>query len=179
MEKKNTPIIIAKIVVLLLCILYVISAVASFINTQSVISIIGIIVTCLTVYYMFVGYKIPHGNLLKYLFIIVDLTSLFYFWQPFTQMEKAFDVYELLLLLEIAIIAYVAGRLNKFKENVVLLCVAFIMVVFPCFHAATVFNLTSTIAKIIPFGKAAILLALIVSYIARYKEHKEAGLTDK
>ena len=63
MEKKNTSILIAKIVVLLLCILYVISAVWKFINAQDVRPILGIIVTILNVYYMFVGYKKPHGNL--------------------------------------------------------------------------------------------------------------------
>ena len=179
MEKKNAPIIIAKIVVLLLCVLYVISAVGRILDTQSVKLIIAIIVTCLTVYYMFVGYKTPHGNLLRYLFIIVALEALFVFWHTFTRLEKPFEVYELFLLLEIAIVFYVAGRLNKYKENIVLLSIAFVMVVIPCFHGITVFNSTSLISSIALFDKAIILLALIVSYIARYKEHKEAGLTDK
>ena len=181
MEKKNTSILIAKIVVLLLCILYVISAVGVIINKPNLKSIIGIVVICLTVYYMFVGYKIPHGNLLKYLFIIVDLTALFYFWDSFTQMEKAFDVYELLLLLQIAIIAYVAGRLNKFKENIALLSIVFIMEVITFSHASVVFNIPadSIMRRINVYNLAIIQLAMIVSYIARYKEHKEAGLADK
>ena len=179
MEKKNTPILIAKIVVLLLCVLYVICAVWTMTTKPNIKPIIGIIVTCLTVYYMFVGYKIPHANLLRYLFIIVDLASLFYFWHTFAHLEKLLDVYELLLLLEIAIVAYVAGRLNKFKENIVLLSVTFIIEVISCCHASIVFNTTSVMAQINLFNKAILLLALIVSYIARYKEHKEAGLADK
>ena len=165
MEKKNTSILIAKIVALLLCILYVISSIWMVINTLDIRGILGIIVTILNVYYMFVGYKKPHGNLLRYVFIIAALEALLIFWITFTKLQKPFEIYELFLLLEIAIISYVAGRLNKFKENVLLLCVAFIMVIIPCFHAATVFNLTSLIAKIAPFDKATILLALIISYL--------------
>ena len=179
MEKKNnTSVTIAKIVVLLLNVLYVISAVTIFINKHSVLAIIGIIVTCLTVYYMFVGYKKPHGNLLRYLLIIVTLDALFVFWYAFSKIEKTFDVYELFLLLEIVIVAYVAGRLNKYKENIALLSVAFVMAFVSGCHSASVFNLTSAIEIIGTFDKATILLALIVSYIARYKEHKEAGLAD-
>ena len=52
-------------------------------------------------------------------------------------------------------------------------------VAFGAIAIASVFNLTSAIEIIGTFDKATILLALIVSYIARYKEHKEAGLADK
>ena len=178
MEKKNTSILIAKIVVLLLCILYVISAVWKFINAQDVRPILGIIVTVLNVYYMFVGYKKPHGNLLRYVFIIATLEAILIFWITFTKLQKLFGIYELFLLLEIAIISYVAGRLNKFKQNIVLLSVAFIMAVIVAIYSFSLRNLTSVIAKISQFNVPIIILGLIVSYIARYKEHKEAGLED-
>ena len=175
MEKKNTSILVAKIVVLLLSVLYAISAVMGNLGIRS---ITGIIISCLTVYYMFIGYKKPHGNLLRYLFIIVDLTALFYFWYTFTKLEKAFDIYELLTILEIVIIAYVSGRLNKFKENIVLLSIVFIMEVITCGHGAIILNAKSIMTTIVLYNLAIIQLALIVSYIARYKEHKEAGLED-
>ena len=178
-SKKNIPILIAKVLVLLLCVLYLVSATVVIITTQSIRSNMGIIVIGLTLFYMFAGYKLPHGNLLRYLFIIVALEALFSFWNKFSLAEKIFETDELLMLLEMVIVAYVAGRLNKFKKNILLLCIALLLVAIPCYHAAMALPTTYAIEIITPFDKPIILLTLIVSYIARYTEHHEAGLEDK
>ena len=124
-NKSNISITIAKIVVLLLCAVNVVCSVISFVQNQRINVLCGVIVNCLAVYYMFSAYKKPHGNLLRYLFILVALETTYSYWYSFTLISRSMDIYDLLLMLEIVIVAYLSGRLNKYKENIVLFVIAF------------------------------------------------------
>ena len=180
MENKNRNLIkFAKIIVLLLCVLSAISCIITFPRVKSISKIIDFVVTCLTVYYMFVGYKKPHGDLLRYLFIIFTLEYMFDLWYNATIHSITLSIYELLCMTAFAITAYVSGRLNKFKENIVLLSIALALSVITNVHAIVALNIAAPLEKIVVFCKAIVLAALTISYITRYQEHKEAGLEDK
>lgn len=179
MEKKsNTSITVAKIVVLLLCAVNVISSVVKFVDSNNPSTLFGVVLNCLTVYYMFVAYKNPHGNLLRYLLILATLESVFTFWYTFTIINRPLDAYDLCPLLEIAVVAYLSGRLNKYKEDIILFIIALILLLIVGIHSSANFTMTSLVGRIAPFEKFTMLLALFVSYIARYKEHIEAGIEE-
>ena len=180
MKNKNNNLVgYAKIIVLLLCVLSAVSCIITFPSFKSISKLIDFVVACLTIYYVFAGYKKPHGDLLRYLFIVFTLEYMFDFWYHLESHPTTLDISKLLCMISFVITAYVSGRLNKFKENIVLLCIAIVLSIITNIHAIAVINIVSPLEKIVLFCKTIILIALTVSYIARYHEHKEAGLEDK
>ena len=135
----------------------------------------------LIIYYAVAGYKKPHGNLLKVLFIVFGFYIVF-----FTTIDKT-DFYSCAIncctAITALIIAYVSGRLDRINKNRVLMIIAGILLTI-----GTVFvflylsdrnipiNLTTINGAIAP---VLIYAALGFIYTARYEEHKEAGLEDK
>ena len=180
MKSKDSVLVnIAKIIVLLLGILSIIHNVG--LVTEHPRTIVDIVVVCLAVYYMFVDYKVPHSNLLKILFIVHVAEMILDFWLYTSKHAKALDISDLLLFVTIAIISYVAGRLDRYKENIVLLSVAALLSFVSGILGLNAFavKITSPLSLMGVFSKFIILLSLIIPYVSRYKAHKAAGLEDK
>ena len=132
-------------------------------------------------FYTFVGYKKPHGNLLGGLFFtfgtILALNIMTLGLDAtvsaslFRTISNTCDIFAALL------IVYVSGRLNKVEKNKKLLFIAgallFIRYIMPVFKGTIVFN--SLIGSVCPL---LILFALSFAYTARYEEHKIAGLEE-
>lgn len=141
----------------------------------------GSVFIILIIYYAVVGYKKPHGNLLKVLFIVFGFYIVF-----FTTIDKT-DFYSYAIncctAITALIIAYVSGRLDKINKNRVLMIIAGILLTIGAVFAVLYFfntnvpiNLTTINGAIAP---VLIYASLGFVYTARYEEHKEAGLEDK
>lgn len=180
MKNKDSALVnIVKVVVLLLGLLSIAHNIS--ILKDHPYFIVDIVVVCLAEYYMFVDYKVPHSNLLKVLFLLHVLELILDFWLFLANNAKTLDIADLLVLLSIAIVAYVSGRLDRYKENISLLIIAAIFAFISGIMGLSVFadRIISPFNLVGPFGKFIVLLSLIVPYVLRYKAHKDAGLSDK
>ena len=128
--------------------------------------------------YVFVLYKKPHGNLLRYLFFFFGLYLAFQGTVDFQ--EANLFVPGCVNLLAALIVTYVSGRLNKIEKNQpllllvgVLLLIHWILYTFVCVDYFKIDRLFGSLGDMIYLG------ALGFSYVARYEEHKAAGLEDK
>ena len=132
-------------------------------------------------FYAFVGYKKPHGNMLRGLFFtfgaILALNIMTLGLDAtvsaslFSTIRNTCDIFAALL------IVYVSGRLNKVEKNKKLLffsgVLLFIRYIMSIIKGPFIFN--SLIGSVCPM---IVLAALGLIYVTRYKEHKEAGLID-
>lgn len=132
-------------------------------------------------FYALIGYKKPHGNLLKTLFVafgvsvvvIIGMAKSF----PDTN-EIAFIVSNICADLGALVIIFVAGRLHKIEKNKILLVIAGLLML--------VRVIISIFCNRMPIGPIMndsipllMLFALCFAYTARYEEHKAAGLEEK
>ena len=140
--------------------------------------IIYLVLYAMTAFYALFGYKKPHGNMLKYLYIAfaVGLTlSVCLGNVPENAIVMIVSVCSCLAAL---ILVYVSGRFHKIEKNRVLLVVAglllFAAMLLPLIAGSFFLNglFNSCSAPIM-------LLTLGFSYTARYEQHKTAGLEDK
>ena len=179
--------LLPKVVVLILGILSVVMSVVRLIESFDPKEIVNAGLMILIMYYMFIGYKKPHGNLLRYLFFGEAAFAVFCFWHVGAIMipNRALSWHDACVLASILLLTYVSGRLNKFNENKVLIGLSFILSLVADIAMSTtvlvslpIENIKGLAALLAPFGKDIMILALGISYISRYKEHKEAGLED-
>ena len=127
--------------------------------------------------YVFVLYKKPHGNSLRYLYFFFGLCLAFH---------GVLDILEGLLFLSgcmqvlaALIITYISGRLDKIEKNRpllilvgILLFISWLSINFISDYAHfSVLRLLGSLNNPIQLG------ALGYAYAARYEEHKAAGLS--
>ena len=152
-----------------------------------------VIMLVATVYYALAGYKRPHGNLLRVIFLLLSLTYLNGVIDSAQDMTS-FEGNDLNLLLYIIglngicvlLIAYVGGRLDKIKKNIIpliLITVAQVVKALLCIPVFDTFSAYSGLSILVHlmynFSTCILWLDIAFAYILRYKEHKEAGLADK
>lgn len=165
----------------------------------------------LVLYYALLGYKKPHGNMLRYTMLFFAILIIFLLVvdpalksssaQPLPP-DSAEGIADIapdgaipappaddaetgepvpyaksisfgLACLAAVLIAYVAGRLNKIKTNRVLILIAGAMLLARCFVSD--FHAGKMPANANEFN---MWLAMAMSYLCRYQQHKEAGLID-
>ena len=136
-------------------------------------SCVALVLYLLTAFYAIIGYKKPHGNLLKYLFIAFAVSIILN-----TSMESAGPIVTPCFCLAALSIVYVSGRFQKINQNRILLVIAGVFLLpqllFPLFSGSFLINtFFNGITPLI------LLFALGFAYTARYEEHKAAGLADK
>lgn len=179
MEKKQNKLVLAIIVIAVIMNLVTIVTIIPF----QYFSVAGLILSAITsiehlavVYYVLYGYRKPHGNLLRYtmlLFAITLGTALVLYGKEYSMLNFALPVAEILL------IPYIAGRLNKVEQNKVLVPFVLILFIIDAISFCFTFESQSFIYYYLTFGQAIEWFAISAAYFVRYKEHKEAGLTDK
>lgn len=148
--------------------------------------IISVLMYALVIFYCVYGYKIPHGDLMKYVFLVFAfetafLTSYYGITNPATT-ETALigTAYSVTMFASSVMIAFMAGRLNRIKENEALGFMALILLVIAGTITAFVlpvitsgeFN-ASTI--VMPFTQAILWGSLFLAYSIRFEMHKRAG----
>ena len=130
-------------------------------------------------YYALLGYKKPHGNMLRYLFLLYVICSCYFMLkgiQAFPLYVNAFG------MAKIVVIAYVAGRLDKVNKNKYILGALIILDI--CFDIYNIYtfarmgmlNFNTFVGSI---SSLLFTATVTLAYTIRYDLHKEAGLTDK
>ena len=184
--KKSTKIGLA--VSLVLVALIFISSVMGLIKdaqTVPAIKIAQIIANLVTVvmivFYMFFGYKKPHGNSLRNIFVISSCLIIARLILPHTHIENAVLRYVAKSGFGLAavLIAFVGGRLNKIKQNKVLMILIGILLLISSLIVAASFPEFILMRGISSMAQPIGWLALCIAYLARFEQHQAAGLEDK
>ena len=184
MEKKSNGKLIALIVLGLLTALGLAIEIIAFIRFRSTYSsgsylslVVYTLTSLLLLYYAAVGYRKPHGNLMKYLFLMFAVCCLGGVVSITAEQTVIDTIYNYLRGIVVLLVAYVAGRLDRFKQNVRLMSVIGILMLIS--SAVVCADYTDTLGFLFSFTYFVLWIDLMIAYILRYKEHKEAGLTDK
>ena len=132
-------------------------------------------------YYMLFGYKKPHGNSLRNIFVISAILIIARLILPHTHIEN--DVLRYVAKsgfgLAAILIAFVGGRLNKIKQNKILMIIIGVSLLIPSVIVAASFPEFIFMRAVSSMAQPIGWLALSLAYVARYEEHKAAGLADK
>ena len=190
-KKMNTFVLITAVFLLAGIIVTII-----FANRAPLVKTITLIIGyLLALYYAFWGYKTPHGNLLRYLIIsyafllaIGSESRLF----ASARRERPVDVTNaegqlrrgargltaykgLLTSVALILMSYIAGRLNKYKQNKILIPIVLVILFVRSFVSST-FRIQVVMTDLSYF---ILWIGIACAYFARYDAHKEAGLLDK
>lgn len=145
--------------------------------THMIHNAVDVLLYIATVFYVFIGYKKPHGNALKMLFIVfaVNIAVNASISSGNASVSKLIPA--VCGNLAALTIAYVAGRLHKIETNRILLAIAglFLLV----FYLVPMLSMPWRIDRLFGCTQLLVLLATAFAYTARYEEHRAAGLADK
>lgn len=149
----------------------------------TVLAFNAIVISLAIMWYAFVGYKKPHGNMLRAVFFAFSVYLVIQSGIGIMSNESAWTTY--LLMFAAITVSYISGRLNKIEKNRKLLVFTGILLVIFAFvnifdGRVNIFDVrANSLGRMCGFLAYAILLAaLSFAYIARYEEHKAAGLED-
>ena len=142
--------------------------------------IVNIVMFAVTVYYVCYSYKKPHGNLMRYLVLCSAVFSAIRsIISDFEYPIYITAVSYLIIILK----SYMAGRLDHYKQNVIISAVVLVcqcLMVYYLIDLFTIAGLPLTFVYVVSaLGPVILWLAIATSYIIRYNPHKEAGLEDK
>ena len=174
--------LIALAIVLALNLLWIISMVIVMAETGfvSAWNIASIIIWVAAIFYVLYEYKKPHGNLFRYLMLVYACDMAFMLLLNFNNQELYINA---LYLAKIILSVYMAGRLDRYTQNVIISAVILVcncIIAYSIINMITGFGMRLTFLNFICYsGSVTVWLAIAASYIIRYKPHKEAGLADK
>ena len=182
MEKgKNIPQLI--IVVLLslagiaTCIISIFWRMDNYISVRSFI-VVGVYY-CLVFFYGIYGYRIPHGNLVRYLMLILAAYSVFNVTVSIYRWYKLPWIVLVAGNLAAVFIAYMAGRLHKVKKNIIVAVIVTALLLVNSFWPVKIpgvdVNAFFFLDRSLPIF---MWLTTMSIYFFRYKEHTEAGLSE-
>ena len=130
METKKSRKLIALILLGLLTAFGLAIEIIAFIRYRSTYSsgsylslVVYALASLLLLYYAAVGYRKPHGNLMKYLFLMFALCCLGGLLCMTAEQTVIDAIYNYIRGIVVLLVAFVAGRLNRFKQNVWLMSV--------------------------------------------------------
>lgn len=175
MEKKKQNVLL---IIMGALILMSIAITACSISSSPVLCSLGLIVLIFVALYGFVLYKKPHGNLLK---IAMLLFAAVYIVSAILIASQGIGIVALSIIgtLAASAIIYGAGRLNRIEQNKYIFVVADIIFFALELYTAITCPAGSFVGTFVFFNYFIIFTTLLIAYFVRYKEHKEAGLTDK
>jgi len=176
MEKKKQNVLLIFMGLLIMAELVITTSVV----TLDALTYIPIIVSLVFVaFYGFWLYKKPHGNILKYAMLLFAVSIIL------NAVVAAYNnwgamYHQVLRLFASASICYCAGRLNRVEQNKMILPIAeLLLIVYAVAGASSAVGNVSSLSILIFFSYPITLLTLMIAYFVRFKEHKEAGISDK
>lgn len=177
MKKVEKCIITVLLVAHIISCIFVASFAAQSPNLSVAVPILGFIVDVVVLYYYFGGYNKPHGNMLRYAFLIFG---------TILAVQSAVSVFpgyiSVCMTLSGIIAVYISGRLNKIEKNKKACYAGMgLIVLWACLLIGTKSYTSSSGVGILIGACAGLVLqwiALYIAYTSRFKEHKEAGLLD-
>ena len=136
-----------------------------------------VLALCLLVgYYTLIGYRKPHGNLLRYTMLAFAFLLLI----CMVSLAKTPSPINMMLNLSAALLmAYMAGRLNKYDKNRVLIIIILILLAFNVFIPSSAPEMNqganSLRGSLLGITVVVLWVALSCVYALRFKDHKDAG----
>ena len=132
----------------------------------------------LILYYVIYGYKIPHGNSLKYIIIFFGLMLVNEMALEAGGKYPGLDQHTILLSTTITglcviVVSYISGRLDKYEKNSYL----FILTLFLLF-IRTILMVNYKTIMYTNISDIIVWVDLYWAYALRYAQHKEAGLKE-
>lgn len=171
---------LALFIILILNVVWFVSDVVVFGSNLSFTIIVAFFELAGAVVYAVYGYKKPHGNHMRYLLLFYVLCVVVLLIQ-FANNQPVYvnTVY----IVIIALVSYMAGRLDHYKQNLVicgLVTICNCVVSYYLLDMIFEFGIPQTFVNIVScLGCVTVWLAIAAGYITRFKVHKEAGLQDK
>ena len=160
------------------CVTSIFWRIDNYISVRS-FAVVGIYY-CLVFYYGINGYKIPHGNLVRYLMLILAAYNIFNVTVSIYRWYKLPWVVLAAGNLAAMFIAYMAGRLNKFKKNLIVAIIVTVLLLAECFWPVKIPGVEVDALFFLDRSLPILMWLTIMSiYFFRYEEHTEAGLADK
>ena len=171
---------IALLVILVLNILWIAGNLISFKVAFSFNFVSPFIMFAIAVYYGVYGYKISHGNHMRFLIL---------WFSAFTALKyiiggveyPTYIVVDIFMMVILS--AYMAGRLDHYKQNIIISAVILAgeaLVTYWYINLMASYGFKFTFLTFMAFtGSVTIWLAVAGVYITRFKLHKQAGLEDK
>ena len=141
--------------------------------------VLAVIMYLTVLTYALVGYVKPYGNTLKRAFVVFAICVLVQGIIPNAPMNATADIMlKIFAGLGAMVIIYISGRLNKIEKNRKLMVLAGLLIV--AGKCIVVFGPHFDILKAIDtLSEPIVWAALCFAYVARFEEHKAAGLEDK
>lgn len=168
--------IIALLIIFVLNILWITSNLISFDVVLSFNFVSPFIMFAIAIYYACYGYKIAHGNHMRFLMLWFSI---------YTAIKYVIGgiVYPPYIVIDIFMIcilsAYMAGRLDHYKQNIIISAVVTLgesIIVYHFISGLASVGYKFTFMTFMPFtGPVTVWLAVAGTYITRYKLHKQAG----
>jgi len=134
------------------------------------LDVLYIALSVMIFYYAILGYKRPHGNLLKYIILLyagMRLISVY----GYAHIGVAWRAVNNAIML--GLICYMAGRLHRVKQNLIIMIIVAILIVI-----AVVTGFMEGFVTIGTFTTLIIWIDICVAYVLRFREHHLAGLED-
>ncbi len=135
--------------------------------------LIGIYYACIF-YYAIVGYKTPHGNMIRYLLLILA----FYITASIIVTIERWGASWIIVAASnfaAVLIGYMAGRLQKVKKNVIVVVLATVLLAVKSFWpvAGENNNFVFVLDRTLPLLMWA---TVVLIYFFRFRAHKNAGI---
>ena len=126
-------------------------------------------------YYIFYGYKIPHGNSLKYIMLFFAMMLVNAISLEAGGKYPALDSQKIMFSVMVTgvctiLVSYASGRLDRFEKNIYL----FVLVLILLFVRAVIMVHYKTLMYAY-LSDMIIWIDIICAYSIRYAQHKEAG----
>lgn len=179
-NKKNT---MHRVIVAIFALIGLAVSVVCFIwRIQNYVSIRPFILV--GIYYAFVfyygisGYKKPHGNMIRYLLLILA----FYIASTIIVMVERWDIPWVMFAASnfaAVLIAYMAGRLNKMKKNIVIAVIISVLLLVKSFWPVSGMSLNGYSLFVLDTTMPIFMwITVALIYFFRYYEHREAGIEE-
>lgn len=180
MKKSHTIGLVVCIILMVLQVVSQIMQLTTAVDFQTAASPITFLILIVGFgYYALFGYKKPHGNMLRYLFLFYVICSCYFllsYVQVYPFYVNAFGI------AKIVAFSYIAGRLDKVNKNkyilraLILTDICFDIYNIYTFEVLGLLNFTTLVGSI---SSLLFTLTVTLAYVIRYDLHKEAGLVDK
>ena len=178
-KKLGTGALVALIIIAVLNILWLVCQIIMFKGRLSFNIALSFLMFVAAAVYALFAYKKPHGNYMRYLLLAYTLFGSIMFVQLCKNQEMYMNIIDVVMII---LMAYMAGRLDHYKQNIVFCGIIFaktilvsVLLIIRMSDLGRL-NFTTFFGCI---GSVTCWLAIAAGYIIRYKSHKEAGLADK
>ena len=169
----------ALFVILVLNIAWVVCNFIMFAGKMTMQFWISILMFVGAAFYACYGYKKPHGNHMRYLCLFQAVCVAY---MLFANAKYQPDYVNANYLVVIILVTYMAGRLDRYKQNLIICALVLIcecITVYYLFNMLNSVNMLNVINAIGCLGSVSVWLAIAGAYITRFKLHKQAGFEDK